>query len=65
MAEIDSRIRKADDLYGMIESGDRIAVGLSGGKDSSVLLWAMAKLREYCGKDFEDCPVYDAFVRHM
>ena len=53
MAEIDSRIRKADDLYGMIESGDKIAVGLSGGKDSSVLLWAMAKLREYCGKDFE------------
>lgn len=53
MADIDSRIRKADELYGMIESGDSIAVGLSGGKDSTVLLWALVKLREYCGKDFE------------
>ena len=52
MADIDSRIRKADELYGLIESGDRIAVGLSGGKDSSVLLWALVKLREYCGKEF-------------
>ncbi len=22
-------------------------------------------MRKYCGKNFEDCPVYDAFVRHM
>lgn len=52
MADIDSRIRKADELYGLIDPGDSIAVGLSGGKDSSVLLWALVKLREYCGKDF-------------
>lgn len=52
MVTIDSKIRKADDLYGLIEDGDEIAVGLSGGKDSTVLLWALAKLREYCGKEF-------------
>lgn len=22
-------------------------------------------MEKFCGKDFEDCPVYDAFVRHM
>lgn len=52
MISIDSKIRKADELYSLIEDGDEIAVGLSGGKDSTVLLWALAKLREYCGKRF-------------
>ncbi|MBR5979779.1 MAG: tRNA 2-thiocytidine biosynthesis protein TtcA [Oscillospiraceae bacterium] len=52
MAGIDSKIRKADELYHLIDDGDEIAVGLSGGKDSTVLIWALAKLREYCGKDF-------------
>jgi tRNA(Ile)-lysidine synthase TilS/MesJ len=52
MAEIDSKIRKADELYHLIDDGDEIAVGLSGGKDSTVLIWALVKLREYCGKDF-------------
>ena len=28
--------RKAVDEYGMIQSGDHIAVGISGGKDSSI-----------------------------
>lgn len=52
MITIDSKMRKADDLYGLIGNGDEIAVGLSGGKDSTVLLWALVKLREYCGKQF-------------
>ena len=30
--------RKADNDYHMIEDGDRIAVGVSGGKDSSCLI---------------------------
>ena len=34
-------MRKADEMYGLIEDGDKIAVGVSGGKDSSLLLYAM------------------------
>ncbi len=46
-------MRKADETYGLIESGDRIAVGVSGGKDSLVLLKALAAYRMYIKKDFD------------
>lgn len=36
----------------MIQAGDRIAVGLSGGKDSVVTLCALAKLREFYPQPF-------------
>lgn len=47
-----SYIRRAVDDYGMIEDGDRIAVGVSGGKDSLTLLCAMAQLRLFYPKRF-------------
>lgn len=53
MTELDSKVRRACQMYGLIEDGDRIAVGLSGGKDSTALLWALAKLRGYNDKRFE------------
>ena len=53
MVELDSRIRRADEMYGLIGDGDRIAVGLSGGKDSTALLWALVKLRSYDDKRFD------------
>ena len=53
MVDLDSRIRRADEMYGLIEDGDRIAVGLSGGKDSTALLWALVKLRSYDDKRFD------------
>ncbi|MDO5519334.1 MAG: ATP-binding protein [bacterium] len=48
-----SYTRRAIDDYGMIEEGDRIAVGISGGKDSLTMLYAMANLRRFYPKSFE------------
>lgn len=41
------------DKYNMIEDGDRIAVGLSGGKDSVALLAALAEMRRFYPKKYE------------
>ena len=38
LQKILSKVRRAVDDYGMINNGDRIAVGISGGKDSLTLL---------------------------
>lgn len=53
MKQILSSIRKAVDDYNMIEEGDRIAVGLSGGKDSVTLLLALKNLQIFYPKHFE------------
>ena len=45
-------IRRADEKYGMIENGDKIAVGVSGGKDSMLLLFALSIYKKFCKKDF-------------
>ena len=39
--------RRCIEDYRMIEPGDRIAVGLSGGKDSLLTLLALTRLREF------------------
>lgn len=46
-------IRRAVEDYGMIQDSDRVAVGVSGGKDSLVLLLALDRLRKYYPKQFE------------
>ena len=46
-------VRRCVDDYGMISPGDRIAVGISGGKDSLVLLASLAYLRRYYPAPFE------------
>lgn len=53
MQKIQGKVRKALDEYNMIEDGDKIAVGVSGGKDSLTLLYALAKLRRYYDKKYE------------
>lgn len=42
-----STVRQAVEKYNMIEEGDRIAVGVSGGKDSMALLLALARMRTF------------------
>lgn len=48
-----SYIRRAVDDYHMIESGDRIAVGISGGKDSLTLLYGLHGLMRFYPKSYE------------
>ena len=47
-----SYTRQAVDDYKLIEEGDHIAVGISGGKDSLTLLYALAGLRRFYPKKF-------------
>ena len=48
-----SDIRQAVEDFNMIEEGDKIAVGISGGKDSLTLLYGLAGLRKFYPKKFE------------
>ncbi len=48
-----SLVRKAIDDYNMITDNDKVAVGISGGKDSLTLLYALAKLRRFYPHPYE------------
>ena len=53
MQKILGQMRKAVEEFHMIEEGDRIAVALSGGKDSISLLMALKNLQRFYPKKFE------------
>ncbi len=53
MRKIESFMRKAIEKYDLIQNGDKIAVGLSGGKDSLALLVGLSKLKSYLKINFE------------
>jgi len=52
-----SLTRKAVDDYKQINEGDKIAVGISGGKDSLTLLYALAGLRRFYPEKYELCAI--------
>lgn len=53
LQQVLSHVRRAIDDYDMIQDNDKIAVGISGGKDSLTLLQALAALRRFYPKKFE------------
>lgn len=53
MKKILSYLRRAVDDYNMIEDGDHIAVGVSGGKDSVALMLALNSLKRFYPKKFD------------
>lgn len=53
MQKILGYMRKAIRAYDMIQNGDKIAVCLSGGKDSITMLRGLKMLQTYFDKDFE------------
>lgn len=57
MQQLLGMIRRADKDFKMIQAGDRIAVGVSGGKDSLALLCALAQYRKITPAPFELCAV--------
>ena len=53
LQQIIGKMRRAIDDFDMIDDGDKIAVGLSGGKDSITLLYALYYLRKFYTKKFD------------
>jgi len=60
------QVRKAIQDFNMIQEGDRVAVGVSGGKDSITLLLALSKLRSFYPKKFDiEAVTIDAGIEGM
>lgn len=53
LQQLYSVVRKAIDDYNMIEENDKIAIGISGGKDSLAMLYALSGLRRFYPKKFD------------
>ncbi len=58
LKQILGAIRKADQDFGLIEENDKIAVALSGGKDSMLLFVALSIYQKFKDKNFELCGIH-------
>lgn len=58
MKKILGALRRAVQEYDMIQEGDRVAVGVSGGKDSLLLFEALWRLSKFYPKRFEVVPIH-------
>ena len=57
MQKLLSKLRKCVQDFNMIQDGDKIAVGLSGGKDSNLLLYALKQYQKFSPQKFELCAI--------
>ncbi len=57
-------IRNADQDYNLIEPKDKLAVALSGGKDSMLMFLALSMYQKFEGKDFELCAIHVSIADH-
>lgn len=55
--ELLAKIKRADEMFNLINDGDLIVIGISGGKDSIVLFEALMTYKQYAKKDFTLLPV--------
>ena len=53
MKRVLGSIRRADERYHMIEDGDKICIGVSGGKDSLLLMEALKLYQKFSKTQFE------------
>lgn len=57
MKRVLGHLRRADEDFKMIQDNDKVAVGLSGGKDSMVLLYALHLYRNFAKTKFDICAI--------
>lgn len=57
MKQVLGCIRRADERYNMIQDGDKICVGVSGGKDSLLLMYGLKLYQLFSKKKYDLCAV--------
>ena len=57
MKRVLGSIRRADEAYRMIEDGDKICIGVSGGKDSLLLMQALKLYQRFSKAKFDVCAI--------
>ena len=53
MKQVLGCIRRADERYNMIQDGDKICVGVSGGKDSLLLMYGLKLYQLFSKKKYD------------